>query len=288
MHYEGTVIRPPSEAHSILFQITTGCSHNKCIFCGAYKNTPFTIRKESFEENLSFAEVYCRQQNRVFLADGDALILPFEYLREVLRKIRQRLPWVNKISVYANGKAIRSKTQEQLLALKHLGLDRVYLGVESGHAATLNFIRKGETRESFIDAAQAVSSAGLFLSTTVLLGIGGREHSAEHARQTAELLNSMAPKQIGALMVMPIPGTALHAMVENGTFILPDSMSLLAELKMLIEHLTLDRVQFHANHASNYLPLSGRLQRDTRKLLSELDKALQGQVRLTPDHLRFL
>lgn len=288
MHYEGTVIRPPSEAHSILFQVTTGCSYNKCIFCGAYKNTPFTDRKERLEEDLIFAEKHCKHKNRVFLADGDALILSFEYLREVLHKIRQRLPWVNKISVYANGKAIRSKTQEQLLALQHLGLDRIYLGVESGHEKTLDFIRKGETRESFIDAAKAVSSAGLFLSTTILLGIGGRDHSLEHARQTAELLNVMAPKQIGALMVMPIPGTALYEMVSNGTFILPDRMALLAELKMLIEHLTLDRVQFHANHASNYLPLSGRLQRDTKKFLLTIEEALQGKVDLTPDHLRFL
>ena len=288
MNYEGTMIRPPSEAHSIIFQVTTGCSHNKCIFCGAYTNTPFSIRQDALETDLTFAERHCRHQNRVFLADGDALILPFDYLAEVLKKIRKRLPWVKKISIYANGRAIRSKSRDELNTLKRLGLDRVYLGVESGHEATLILIRKGETTNSFIEAAQAITSAGLFLSTTVLLGIAGKVYSVEHARRTAELLNIMAPRQIGALTVMPIPGTKLYQMIENRQFTLPDTKSILAELKLLIENITLDRVQFHANHASNYLPLSGRLQKDKKKLLSLLDQALNEEVSLTPEHLRFL
>lgn len=288
MHYEGTIIRPPSEAHSILFQVTTGCSHNKCIFCGAYMNTPFTIRRDAFETALDFAEQHCCHQNRVFLADGDALILPFDYLTEVLKKIRARLPWVKKVSVYANGKAIRSKTLDQLRSLQDLGLDRIYLGVESGHEPTLAFICKGETRNSFIEAAKKITSAGLFLSTTVLLGIAGTKHSSEHARCTAELINIIAPRQIGALTVMPIPGTKLYQMIEKREFTLPDQKSILAELKILIENITLERVQFHANHASNYLPLSGRLQKDKKKLLSLLDLALQGEMSLVPEHLRFL
>lgn len=288
MRYQGTIIRPPSEAHSIIFQVTTGCSHNTCIFCGAYNNTPFTICRDNFETDLAYAEQHCRRQNRVFLADGDALILPYDYLLEILKKIRKRLPWVKKVSLYANGKAIRSKTQEQLQTLKNQGLDRVYLGVESGHEATLAFIRKGETTRSFIEAAKAITSAGLFLSTTVLLGIGGREYSTEHARRTAELLNIMKPRQIGALTVIPIPGTALYQMIENRDFVLPDRKSILAELKTLIEHITLERVQFHANHASNYLPLSGRLQKDKKKLLSLLDQSIKGEVDLVPEHLRFL
>jgi radical SAM superfamily enzyme YgiQ (UPF0313 family) len=288
VQYEGNIIRPPSEAHSIILQVTAGCSHNKCIFCGAYKNTPFRVRSECLAADLEYAANNCQHQNRVFLADGDALILPFPQLLSIFEKIKIKLPWVNKVSLYANGKAIRSKTTDQLLALKKLGLDRIYLGLESGHDQVLDLICKGETATSMIDAAQKIRECGLYLSVTILLGIGGKKLSQEHARQTGDVLTRMAPNQIAALSVMPLPNTLLFELIQKGKFTLPDKTELLAELKTIIKHIRLDRVQFHSNHASNYLPLSGRLQKDTETLLSRIDSAMAGTTELVPEYLRSL
>lgn len=288
MQYEGNIIRPPSEAHSIILQVTAGCSHNKCIFCGAYKNTPFRIRHECIDADLDYAAQNCRHQNRVFLADGDALILPFPQLLNILQNIKIKLPWVHRVSLYANGKAIRSKTEEQLLALKKLGLDRIYLGLESGNDTVLNFIKKKETACSMIAAAQKIKNSGLFLSVTILLGIGGKKYSQEHARNTGDVISRMSPNQVAALSLMPLSNTSLYQLIKKGEFVLPDKIELLQELKTIIEHITLDRVQFYANHASNYLPLSGRLQKDKETLLSRIESAIIGTTDLVPEYLRSL
>jgi len=288
MHYEGNIIRPPSEAHSIIFQVSAGCSHNKCTFCGAYKETPFRIRSECFDADIEYAVNNCQHQNRVFLADGDALILPFPQLLHIFEKIKNALPWVNRISLYANGKAIRSKTRDQLLTLKKLGLSRIYLGLESGHDQVLNDICKGETASSMIAAAKKINECKLFLSVTILLGIGGKNLSLEHARHTGDVLTQMSPKQIAALSVIPIPNTVLFNHIQNREFTLPDKRELMIELKTIIEHIKLARVQFYANHASNYLPLSGRLQKDKETLLSRIDSAIAGTIQFVPEHLRSL
>jgi len=268
--------------------VTAGCSHNKCIFCGAYKDTPFRIRSECFEADINFAANNCQHQNRAFLADGDALILPYPRLIYIFEKIKSTLPWVNKVSLYANGKAIRSKTPEQLITLKNLGLDRIYLGLESGHDQVLDFICKDETASSMIAAAQKIRECGLFLYVTILLGIGGKNLSQEHARSTGDVVTKMAPNQIAALSVMPLPNTELFDLIQEGKFTLPDKKELLKELKTIIKHITLDRVQFYANHASNYLPLSGRLQKDKETLLSRIDSAIAGTTHLVPEYLRSL
>ncbi|MBM9602835.1 radical SAM protein [Desulfopila inferna] len=288
MQYEGNIIRPPSEANSIILQVTAGCSYNKCTFCGAYKDKPFRIRHESIDADIEFAAQYCRRQKRVFLADGDALILPFAQLLHIFIKIRHELPWVNRISLYANARAIRSKTKEELLHLKSLGLDRVYLGLESGDDRILSSIRKGETSRSMIAAADRITECALFLSVTLLLGIAGRELSAVHAENTGKVLTRMAPGQIAALTVMPIPGTKLFIDIQEERFFLPDSHSLLRELQKVIQFISLDRVQFYANHASNYLQLSGRLQKDKERMLSLIDAALSGSIQLIAEEHRAL
>lgn len=288
MQYEGHIIRPPSEAHSIIIQVTAGCSHNKCIFCGAYKDKPFRLRNESFEDDIAYAMANCRHQNRVFLADGDALIIPYHRLHHILQVIKERLPWVNRVSLYANAKAIRSKTEEQLLVLKDLGLNRIYLGLESGHDKVLEFIQKGESSQSMIEAAKKVTGCGLYLSVTVLLGIGGVELSQEHAEATGKVLNQMGPQQIAALSLIPLDGTPLNQLIKARKFELPNKYQLISELKVLVEQIDLKRVQFYANHASNYLPISGRLQKDKEKLISQLDDALAGKIELIPEHYRGL
>lgn len=289
MHHEGILIRPPSEAHSIILQITVGCSHNKCTFCGAYKDVRFRIRSEKeIDREIDFASAHCQKQKRVFLADGDALILPQNKLEALFIKINRRLPQVRRISLYANGRAIRSKTDQNLGRLKQLGLDRVYLGIESGDDSILSTICKAETSVSLAAAGKRVVDAGLFLSTTILLGIAGIKGSLPHARQTAKLLNEIKPNQIAALTLMPLANTQLGQQIASGIFHLPDSQAVLEELRELTLHLDCDRVQFMANHASNYLPISGRLKKDKDAILSRIDNALKQRVELIPDYMRTL
>lgn len=289
MRYEGTIIRPPSEAFSIILQVTVGCSYNKCTFCGAYKDVGFRVKSdEEIAADLQFAAKNCTRQKRVFLADGDALILPQKKLITLLTKIRASLPAARRVSLYANARAIRSKSAADLLELKQLGLDRIYLGFESGSDEVLKRVAKGETAESMIEAAGRVNASGLFLSVTTLLGLGGTELSEAHARKSAEILNLMKPKQIAALTLMPLPGTVLGRHYAEGIFQLPGRRQILTELKILVDSLTLDRVMFHANHASNYLPIEGILQKDKQKILDAVDSALAGTAALVPDYMRAL
>ncbi|MBU4393928.1 MAG: radical SAM protein, partial [Proteobacteria bacterium] len=243
---------------------------------------------EEISENISFAARYCTRQRKVFLADGDALILSQKRLTTLFRQIRTQLPQVRRISLYGNAKAIRSKSLEQLQELKDLGLDRIYMGLESGDDEVLTRVRKGETVASMISAAQKVAQAGIFLSVTVLLGLGGMEKSLQHARQTGRVLSKMVPRQIAALTLMPLAGTILGDQMENGTFLLPDALSMLKELKEMVTFINCDKVQFMANHASNYLPISGRLGRDKDAILATIDQAMRGGIALTPEFYRAL
>ncbi len=288
MDYIGQIIRPPSEAHAIILQVTTGCSHNKCTFCGAYKEKSFSIKEPSIILNdLVFASKYCSNQSKVFLADGDALIIPYPRLRQIFHDIHQHLPWVRRISLYGSARSIRSKTMAQLRELKDLGLDRVYLGLESGSDEILDRVQKGESVESMIEVARQIKEAGIFLSVTVLLGLGEKQGSYDHALQTAEVLSRMAPKQIAALTLMPLDNTSLGRLYRQGQFQLPDPDGILAELRLLVEHID-TQTQFHANHASNYLPISGRLPRDRGKILALIDEAASGSRQLVPEGLRRL
>ena len=289
MHYEGNIIRPPSEADSIILQVSVGCSHNKCTFCGAYKGVRFRIKDAAtVNDDIAFAARYCKKQKRVFLADGDALIIPTPRLVEIFSAVRQNLPWVNRISLYGNTKSILRKSIEELKRLKELGLHRVYMGLESGHDPTLKNIRKGVNAEQMIAAAEMVRDAGLFLSVTVLLGIAGLSQSQLHARETGRVLTSMRPNQIAALTLMLLENTPLYNEVRAGIFQLPDQKMLLEELKILVQSITLERVQFQANHASNYLPISGRLAKDKEKILQLIEDGLAGRQNLKAEYLRAL
>ncbi|MEA3546245.1 MAG: radical SAM protein [Thermodesulfobacteriota bacterium] len=289
MNYEGNIIRPPSEANSIILQVTVGCSHNKCSFCGAYKGVLFRIKENAvIDADLDFAASYCKRQNKVFLADGDALIIPHARLVALLEKIRKKLPWVKRIRLYGNAKSILMKTPAQLRELKNLGLDRVYMGLESGYDAVLKDIKKGVTAARMTEAGRQVKDADLFLSVTVLLGIGGRTHWREHAVETSRVLSAISPHQIAALTLMLIPGTPLYDQEKSGRFKLPDHIEILHELRLMVENVDVSKGQFQANHASNYLPINCRLPRDKQKILAMIDEALTGQRSLRPDFLRAL
>ncbi|MFH7319493.1 radical SAM protein [Desulfurivibrio sp. D14AmB] len=290
MDYQGThLIRPPSEADSIILQVTVGCSHNRCTFCATYKEERFRLKDEAtIQADLEFAARHCRRQSRIFLADGDVLALSQFRLSKLLREIRRRLPWVKRVRLYANAKAIRHKTPEQLRELAGLGLDRIYMGLESGHDPTLAAIAKGADATAMIAAGQAVRQAGIFLSVTALLGIAGRRDSLAHAEATGMVLAAMQPNQIGILTLMLLPGTPLYREAAAGHFALPDQVGLLRELRSMVVNLGDCRCQLQSNHPSNYLSINARLPRDREQVLVAIDRALAGETALRPEYLRAL
>lgn len=289
MHYEGNIIRPPSEANAILLQVTVGCSRNKCTFCGTYKGERFKIKSDDIIlEDIAFAARYCRRQRRLFLCDGDALVIPQKRLLKILQAIRSQLPWVTRVGAYANAKSIKMKTMEELRILKENGLGILYMGLETGDDVTLKAINKGATSDTMIRMGQKAKAAGFKLSVTVLLGIAGRDRSQIHAKETGRILSAIDPDYIGALSLMLIPGTPLFDDHQAGRFPLIEAEEMLAELRTMFAHTHLSKGLFHANHASNYLPIKARLPRDRESVLSLIDKALAGEVGLKPEWLRAL
>jgi len=289
MHYEGNMIRPPSEAYSILLQFTVGCSHNKCTFCGAYKGQRFKIKPdEIIMEDIAFAAKHCRHQDRLFLCDGDAMIIPQKRLLKILVEIEKQLPWVNRVGVYANTKSLRMKTLEELKELKAHGLDIAYMGLETGDNETLKKVRKGASADRMIEMGKKAREAGIKLSITVLLGLAGRERSEIHAKETGRVLSAIDPEYVGALSLMLIPGTPMYQEFESNEFSLPEPQELLKELRTMIVSTNLSNGLFHANHASNYLPLKAHLPQDKDKAIQQIDEALSGNIALKPEHLRAL
>ena len=289
MHYEGNIIRPPSEAHSIILQVTTGCSHNRCTFCGAYLNQPFRVKDDAtVNADIEFARTWCRRQKTVFLADGDALVLSQSRLLHLFERIHEQLPWVRRISLYANCRDILNRSIHELKALKHAGLGRIYMGLESGHDKTLAAISKGATSQEMIRAGKRVRQAGIFLSVTCLLGIAGLRYSQQHAADTAQVLTAMQPGQIAVLTLMLLPETPLGQDFAACRFQLPDKLGLFQELRTMISGLNPGRCQFEANHASNYFNLDGRLPRDKEHFLAVIDQAIAGSLALKPETLRGL
>jgi len=289
MHYEGNIIRPPSEANSILLQVTVGCSHNKCTFCGAYKGERFTIKKDSIiMEDIEFAARHFRNQNRLFLCDGDALIVPQKRLVPILEAINKRLPWIERIGLYANTKSIRMKSDEDLRELRSLGVKIAYMGLETGDDVTLKKIQKGADSQRMIEMGQKIRRCGIKLSITVLAGIAGRERSMIHARETGRVLTAIDPEFVGALSLMLIPGTEMHTLFERDEFELLTPDEMLMELGAIISATHLTNGLFHANHASNYLPIRAELPRDKEKTLAHIAKALEGKIGLKPEFMRAL
>ncbi|MCG6930800.1 MAG: radical SAM protein [Desulfofustis sp.] len=289
MHYQGNIFRPPSEANSILLQVTTGCSHNTCTFCGMYKQSRFTIKDDAtIMADIEFAAHHCRRQHRLFLCDGDALILPQKRLLPILEAIRGKLPWVTRVGTYANARSIALKTVGELEQLRDLGLKIAYMGLESGDDEVLTSINKGSESARIIEMAKKLRAAGIKLSITVILGIAGIEGSHRHAEQSGRALTEIDPEYVGALSLMLVPETELYRRWEQGRFVLPGPREMLSELQIMIRHTDLTRGLFHANHASNYLPIKARLPKDKAATLALIDRALAGEIDLRPEYLRGL
>jgi radical SAM superfamily enzyme YgiQ (UPF0313 family) len=283
------VIRPPAEADSFLLQVTLGCSADHCSFCGAYKMKPFRVKDA--EEIFSDIDRYARRYpgtRRVFLMDGDALVLGNSKLVPVLEKLAQAFPRLSRVSAYANGSNITQKSDAELAELSKRKLSLIYMGLESGSQLVLDRCRKTSSSEAMIEAVQRAERAGIRSSVIVLLGLGGKKYSAEHVRDTIEALNRMQPRYLSFLSLMVIPGTPLADEVQRGGFEELDPRELLIEAYEMIRGLTLERTVFRSDHASNYLALEGTFPKDKSALLKVLKAALGGKIGLRPDFARGL
>ena len=291
MRYKGMVIRPPSEANSYILQVTYGCSHNRCTFCGTYTDKPFQVRPiQEVLEDIALAQSRFPDTRCVFLADGNALVLHSESLSRILDALASGFPRLRRVGIYASARDILGKTDAELAALRRQKVTIVYLGLESGSDEVLRRVHKGITAAEMVEAVQRLKRAGMRASVIALLGLGGTELSVQHAEETGRVVSAMDPEYFSMLTVMLIPGTELHRQWRQGTFELPQPEDLLRELRQVIAHCDgLSRCVFRTNHASNYLPLAGTLSRDKAELLATIDESLaQGQSALRPEAWRAL
>lgn len=289
MEYEGIVIRPPSEAGSLILQTTFGCSHNKCTFCPTYKGTKFRVKDfDKFCADVDEMSVF--NWRRAFLADGDALILPQRMLLPRMNYLQEKIKGLQRIGIYGNAKAVHKKTPEQLAELKKAGLGIIYFGLESGDQQTLDFMTKGYAIERMIEAGRKVKDAGIALSVTVLLGIAGKERGPIHAEATGKALTAMDPDFVGALTVMVVPNTPLWDFQESGQYTLPDQFEMLAELYLMLKNTEMTSGLFMSNHASNYVPLKVKMPEEKQGALTRLRRIIESKdtSALKPEFLRAL
>ena len=284
MRYDSDLLyRPPGEWKSYLLQCTIGCSNNQCTFCGMYKEKKFRIRPtQEILEDIDMARAYYGPGlQRVFLMDGDAIIIKTEDLLRILHKLYDTFPALEKVTLYAGPRSTLSKTPEELKALHDAGLSRAYLGVESGSDTVLKFIHKGVNAQQMLQAGQRLVEAGIDLWVTIILGITGEGGDwQEHILSTAQIINQMKPRHLSAMTFAPAKGTPLGDDVLAGRFKVYGPDHILEECRLLIQHLDVDPLHFTSNHASNYLPLKGSLPQDREKFLSLIDQALEGKIRL--------
>ena len=294
MRYEGNIYRPPGEWRSYLLQVTVGCSHNKCTFCSMYKDKQFHIRPMAdIFEDIEMARAYYsrlgRPVKRVFLCDGDAVIMRTEQLLAILKKLYDSFPELERVTAYAGPRSALTKTPEELRSLREAGLYRVYLGVETGSDELLHTIKKGVDAQEMLEAGIRLREAGLDLWVMVLLGLAGPgEPSRRHILATAEMMNRMKPRHLSALTYLPEPDTEMGEQVERGEFQLITGPQALEETRLLLEHLDVDPLHFTCDHASNYLPLKGGLPEDRQAMLSAIDLALEDQELLRSEYGRGL
>ena len=290
MRYEGKVYRPPSEADAYILQATVGCSWNRCTYCDMYRDKVYRERElPAVLEDLRTAVAIARERiDKLFVADGDALGMATDSWLAILDAARAGLPKLRRVSCYATATNLLKKSPEELQQLRERGLTRLYIGPESGDDATLKRIAKGGTHADHVLAARRAHAAGMEISVIVLLGVGGTARANEHAAATADLITEMDPEYVAALTTTVIPGTPLHRLQTTGRYALPGALPMLAELRTIVDRARPTAAVFRTNHASNYLPLSGRLPHDRERIVETIDHALAGQVQLRPEWARGL
>ena len=289
MRYEGMVYRPPSEARSLIVQLTIGCAHNNCSFCTMYKDKQFRVRKLS-EIKEDFAEAsrrYGRERLRIFLADGDALVMKTEDLLEILRYAKECFPRAERISSYGTPGDVLRKSEEELIALRKAGLELIYMGAESGDDVVLQQINKGVTREEIIAAGQKLKKCGIGTSITLISGLGGKERLKEHALESADLISQMKPDYVGFLTLMLDEPAPILKEIREGRLTLLEPEDVLADMRMFLQHVDSEGTVFRSNHASNYIVLRGNLNRDIPSMLEYLEE-VEEQRRFRPERYRAL
>ena len=277
MRYKGKVYRPPSEAYSLIVQVTYGCSHNGCAFCDMYDDKHFAMRPmEEIREDFELARQVYRRVERVFLADGDALMRRTDDLLQILGLAYGLFPECERVTCYASPTSLHIKSEEDLRLLREHGLTMVYMGLESGCDEVLEKMNKGHDAAAIVAAGQKARRCGIALSVTAISGLGSRELMRQHAIGTARALSAMKPEYIGLLTLMVERGTPLERWVREGSFTVLGPMEVLQETELFLQHIDSEGSVFRMNHASNYLTLKGTLNRDREALLAKVQQGLQG------------
>lgn len=289
MRYQGTVYRPPSEAGSLIIQVTIGCARNTCRFCYMYKEKKFFIRplQEVLQDLEEAREFYGPDIKRIFLADGDALIVETKALLEILKKVKELFPMAHRVCAYGAPKDIIGKTPSELRELKEAGLDMIYMGVESGDDEVLSYMQKGADSSEMIKAGLKLKEAGIMSSVTLISGLGGRRRLMRHALESARVISAIKPEYLGFLTLMVEEQAPLHQEIVSGEFPLLTPSELVQEMKIFLENVDSEGTVFRSNHASNYFSLSGTLNRDIEEMLSVLENCGNKQL-YKPENWRLL
>ncbi len=279
LRYEEPVFRPPSEAKSLILQATIGCSHNKCTFCSMYNTKRFRVREwDELEPEIVAAGSEYPFIQRVFISDGDPMVLETSYLLKIIDALYKNVPALKRVAIYATPQNLLEKTEEELRTLRESGLQLIYLGIESGDDEVLKETRKGVNSKQMVEACRKAISAGFTLSTMVILGLGGRDRWKEHITNTARVVNEIVPHYLAALTLMVFPKTPLHQKVKKGEFEMPTMRQIMEEMALLV-HLVEVPTVFRSNHVSNLLPIGGNLPRDRTGVLEQIERAMAN----TPD-----
>lgn len=292
MRYEGMVYRPPSEAYSLIIQVTIGCSHNKCRFCSMFKAKHFHIRTlEAITEDLKEMRSYYRRVDRIFLADGDALCLANSKLMAIMDVINELFPECERVGIYGSAKDILRKTPEELKQLVDAGITIVYVGAESGNDKVLEYVNKGVTRAQLIEAVRKAEDAGMAASVTFISGLGGTELWKEHAIDSATMISEMRPTYASWLTLMLDPQAPIVDDIREGRFVQISPMQVMEEMELMLENIDMPedaKTVFRSNHASNYISLKGDLPRDTEAMLMQVREAKNNPSLLKPEFFRAL
>lgn len=289
MRYEGVVYRPPSEAYSLIVQLTVGCAHNGCTFCTMYKDKTFRIRpvKEILEDFAEGAARYGDRVRRIFLADGDALVMKTEELLEILSYARENFPSLERISSYGTPGDILRKTKEELTRLRKAGLELIYMGAESGCQQVLRSINKGASREEIIAAGKKLKACGMEASVTLISGLGGRKLLKEHAVDSASLISEINPRYVGFLTLMLDEDAPIMEQIKSKELELLEPQEVLEEMRLFLQHVHSEGTIFRSNHASNYIALKGTLDGDIPRMLAQLEE-IEKEQRFRPERFRAL
>lgn len=290
MRYEGNIFRPPSEAYSLIIQVTIGCTHNKCTFCSMFKDKQFRVREvKEVLEDLETARRSYRNVEKIFLADGDALCLSNNKLLVILERIKKLFPECKRVGVYGSPQDVLAKTPEELVELHKNGIGIIYIGAESGSDQVLKDINKGVTRAQLIEAVQKIEASGINASVTFISGLAGPERWEEHALESASMISEMQPSYVGLLTLMVDPAAPIYDEITAGRFKILSAEEVLAETMLMLKNINVTRTcVFRSNHASNYVSLKGELPTDKDRMVNQLRAALKNSSLIKDERFRAL